>query len=154
MLCLLYYDISMGQNPYLISRFYCLFIHVVCMVVMLVSLYKALSAPLELELQTVVSSHENPASWESTPGPLEEQSVLFTSKPSLQPEQSSSGDTLALDFMVLMTQISLGVSRIFCHSLSLMMNPVQHHNTTSDLFRDIFTYIRRASSSLLTLGDL
>ena len=43
------------------------------------------SAPdsLQLELQTSVSYHVD--DWELNPGPLEEQPVLLTAEPSLQP---------------------------------------------------------------------
>lgn len=41
--------------------------------------------PLEHEAQTVVSHHHHPdESWELNPGPLEEQLILLTTKPSLQ----------------------------------------------------------------------
>jgi hypothetical protein len=44
--------------------------------------------PLELKLQTVVSCHVG-GCWEWNLGPLEEQPVLFTAEPSLQPNLPS-----------------------------------------------------------------
>ena len=44
-----------------------------------------MSDPLELELQTVVSQSIPSGCWELNSGPLEEQPMLLTTEPSLEP---------------------------------------------------------------------